>query len=131
MVLTQPDSSDSAPGAFVASISWYRTSSSNPVTAFATETKPSPVERLAIPATVLWQDHDPIFPFEWSDQLHAYFQDYTLERLSGIGHFTPLEATDRFAEAIKQRLRYSDADRGQGIVSTSGEAKAALANGGR
>jgi pimeloyl-ACP methyl ester carboxylesterase len=101
----------SAPGAFVASINWYRTSSSNPVTAFATETKPSPAERLAAPATVLWEDQDPIFPFEWSDHLDAFFQDYTLERLSGIGHFTLLEATDRFAEAIKRRLRNGDADR--------------------
>jgi pimeloyl-ACP methyl ester carboxylesterase len=101
----------SAPGAFVASINWYRASSSNPVTAFATETKPSPAERLATPTTVLWEDQDPIFPFEWSDQLDAFFQDYTLERLRGSGHFTPLEATDRFAEAIKQRLRNGDADR--------------------
>jgi len=93
-----------APGAFVASINWYRTSSSNPVTAFATESKPSPGERIATPTTVLWEDQDPIFPFKWSDQLDAFFQDYTLERLSGSGHFTPLEATDRFAEAIKQRL---------------------------
>ena len=103
----------SAPGAFVASINWYRTSSSNPVTAFATETKPSRAERIATPATVLWQDQDPIFPFEWSDQLDAFFQNYALERLSGVGHFTPLEATDRFAEAIKQRLQNSDADRGK------------------
>jgi len=39
-----------------------------------------------------------------SNQLDAFFEDYSLERLSGNGHFTPLEATDRFAEAIKQRL---------------------------
>jgi pimeloyl-ACP methyl ester carboxylesterase len=56
------------------------------------------------PTSILWQDQDAIFPYHWSDQLDAFFQDYTLERLSGIGHFTPLEATDRFAEAIKQRL---------------------------
>ncbi len=30
----------------------------------------------------------------WSDQLGTCFQDYTLERLSWIGHFTPLDATD-------------------------------------
>jgi hypothetical protein len=77
----------STPGAFVASINRYRTSSSNSVTAFATETKPSFAERLATPATVLWEDQDPIFPFEWSDQLDALFQDYTLERLSGIWTF--------------------------------------------
>ena len=93
----------SAPGAFIASINWYR-SSGNPVTAYAAETKPSPGERLATPTTILWQDQDAIFPYRWSDQLDVFFRNYTLERLNGIGHFTPLEATDRFAEAIKQRL---------------------------
>jgi pimeloyl-ACP methyl ester carboxylesterase len=57
-----------------------------------------------MPVTVLWEDRDAIFPFEWSDQLDAFFQDYTLERLSGIGHFTPIEATDQFAQAIGRRL---------------------------
>jgi pimeloyl-ACP methyl ester carboxylesterase len=93
----------SAPRAFIASVNWYR-SSGNPVTAYAAQTKPSPDTRLATPTTILWQDQDPIFLYRWSDQLDAFFQDYTLERLGGIGHFTPLEATDRFAEAIKQRL---------------------------
>jgi pimeloyl-ACP methyl ester carboxylesterase len=65
---------------------------------------PVPVKRLATPTTMLWQDQDPIFPYRCSDQLDAFFENYSLERLSGIGHFTPLEATDRFAEAIKQRL---------------------------
>jgi pimeloyl-ACP methyl ester carboxylesterase len=92
--------------------------------ALATETKRSPAERLATPATVLWEDQDPIFPFEWSDQLDAFFQDYTLERLGGIGHFTPLEATDRFAEAIKQRLRDADAHRSKASSAT----RAKLAN---
>jgi pimeloyl-ACP methyl ester carboxylesterase len=93
----------SPPGAFVASINWYRTSS-NPVTAFATEAMPPPSERLATPVTVLWEDQDAIFPFEWSDHLDAFFQDCTQERLSGVGHFTPLEATDRFVQAIRRRL---------------------------
>ena len=93
----------SARGAFIASVNWYR-SSSNPVTAYAAESRPSPGKRLATPTTILWQDQDPIFPYRWSNQLGAFFEDYSLERLSGTGHFTPLEATDRFAEAIKQRL---------------------------
>jgi pimeloyl-ACP methyl ester carboxylesterase len=93
----------SAPGAFVASVNWYRTSG-NPLTAYAAETVPPAGKRLATPTTILWQDQDAIFPYRWSDQLDAFFQDYTLERLSGIGHFTPLEATKRFAEAIRERL---------------------------
>ena len=31
--------------------------------------------------------------------------DYKIERLLGVGHFTPLEATDNFAAAIKERLK--------------------------
>jgi pimeloyl-ACP methyl ester carboxylesterase len=92
-----------APGAFIASVNWYR-SSSNPVTAYAAETKPSARDRLATPTTILWQDQDAIFPYRWSDRLDDFFQNYTLERLNGIGHFTPLEAPNRFAQAIKQRL---------------------------
>jgi pimeloyl-ACP methyl ester carboxylesterase len=93
----------SAPGAFIASVNWYR-SSSNPVTAYAAEIEPSPSERLVTPTTILWQDQDAIFPYRWSDRLDAFFKDYNLERLERVGHFTPLEATSRFAEAIKQRL---------------------------
>jgi pimeloyl-ACP methyl ester carboxylesterase len=110
----------SAPGAFIASINWYRTSS-NPVTAFATETKPRRDRRLAVPTTVLWEDQDPIFPYEWSKWLDDFFADYTLERLSGIGHFTPLEATDRFVKAIKQRLENirDDAERAEAAATSA------------
>jgi pimeloyl-ACP methyl ester carboxylesterase len=101
----------SAPGAFVASINWYRTSS-NPVTAFATETRPPRHQRLTVPTTVLWEEQDPIFPYEWSNRLDDFFADYTLERLSGVGHFTPLEAADRFVNAVKHRLEASPDDAG-------------------
>jgi hypothetical protein len=47
------------------------------VTAYAAETKPPPDKRLATPTTILWQDQDPIFPYRWSDQLDAFFHDYT------------------------------------------------------
>jgi pimeloyl-ACP methyl ester carboxylesterase len=93
----------SVPGAFTASMMWYR-SSGNPVTAYASELPPPPEERLSTPVSILWQAFDPIFPYAWSDHLSDFFTDYILERLDGIGHFTPLEATDRFAAAIKSRL---------------------------
>jgi pimeloyl-ACP methyl ester carboxylesterase len=93
----------SAPGAFTASMMWYR-SSGNPVTAYASELPPPPAERLSTPASVLWQEHDPIFPYAWSNRLSVFFANYSLERLNGVGHFTPLEATDRFAAAIRSRL---------------------------
>src|SRR5262249_54569055 len=56
--------------------------------------------RLTTPATILWQTCDAISPDAWSDRLDDFFTDYTLEKLPGIGHFTPLEATEKFAGAI-------------------------------
>jgi hypothetical protein len=50
----------SNPGAFTASLEWYR-SSGNPVTAYTQEERPNPSDRLATPTTILWQEHDPIF----------------------------------------------------------------------
>ena len=93
----------SPPGAFVAAAQWYR-SSSNPVTAYATETAPTREDRLTTPTTILWQDRDAIFPASWSDRLDDFFTNYTMEELAGIGHFTPLEATTRFANAIRRQL---------------------------
>jgi Carboxypeptidase regulatory-like domain len=93
----------SKPGAFTASLEWYR-SSGNPVTAYAKEERPNPSDRLATPTIILWQEHDPIFPIAWADQLDHFLASYKFERLSGVGHFTPLEATEKFAAAIIECL---------------------------
>jgi len=46
----------------------------------------------------------PIFPIAWADQLDHFLANYKFERLSGVGRFTPLEATEKFAAAIIERL---------------------------
>ena len=93
----------SPPGAFTASVGWYH-SSSSPDTAYVAEIAPEPAGRIDTPTTVLWQEFDAIFPREWSDRLDEYFTDVSLEMLDGVGHYTPLEAPDRLARAIKKRL---------------------------
>ena len=93
----------SPPGAFTASVGWYH-SSSSPDTAYVAEIAPEPAGRIDTPTTVLWQEFDPIFPREWSDRLDEFFTDVSLEMLDGVGHYTPLEAPDRLASAIKKRL---------------------------
>jgi pimeloyl-ACP methyl ester carboxylesterase len=93
----------SAPGSFVASIMWYR-SSGNPVTHYAQEKAPERNDRLSTPLRVLWQEHDPIFPLAWADRLDDFFTDYRFELLPGVGHFTPLEAPKAFANAIREFL---------------------------
>jgi pimeloyl-ACP methyl ester carboxylesterase len=92
-----------APGAFLASIAWYRAGAGTVATSLA-ETAPAPADRLATPTNVLWPEHDSLFPPAWSDRLDEFFVDVTLEWLDGVGHFSPLEAPGRFAQAILARL---------------------------
>jgi pimeloyl-ACP methyl ester carboxylesterase len=92
------------PGAFVASINWYRAGSGT-VARAAVEEPPSPEDRIAVPTTVLWQEHDPLFPPEWSDRVAEWFSDVDVRPLDGVGHYTPLEAPRTFAHAVRERLR--------------------------
>ena len=91
-----------APGALLASIAWYRAGSGT-VASSLVERPPAPDARLRTPTTVLWPEHDPLFPRAWSDRLDEFLADLTLEWLDGAGHFSPLEAPDRFAQAIVRR----------------------------
>ncbi len=89
-----------APGAFSASIGWYRAGSGMVATSLAEKT-PAPEDRIAVPTTILWPDHDPLFPPSWADRLEDFFSAATLQTLSGVGHFVPLEAAPQFAAAIR------------------------------
>ena len=60
------------PGAFTASVQWYRAGAGTAAAA-AAETTPAPEDRLATPAVVLWPEHDPLFPREWSDRIGEFF----------------------------------------------------------
>jgi len=89
-----------APGAFTASIGWYRSGSGTVATSLA-ERAPAPEDRISIPTTVLWPEHDPLFPPAWGDRLREFFAEVTRHELAGVGHFSPLEAPERFAAAIR------------------------------
>jgi pimeloyl-ACP methyl ester carboxylesterase len=85
----------SAPGAFLASVMWFRHPEGNPITYYANETKPAPSDRFSKNITILWPDSDPLFPTEWSDTLDDYYSDYRLHVMKNVGHFSPLEAPGR------------------------------------
>jgi pimeloyl-ACP methyl ester carboxylesterase len=85
------------PGAFAASIAWYRAGAGSVAAALAERV---PAEKIAAPTTVLWPEHDPLFPREWSDRIGEFFASAQLTWLDGAGHFSPLEAPDAFAAAI-------------------------------
>ena len=90
-----------APGAFAASISWYRAGAG---TVAASLAERAPEQKIAVPTTVLWPEHDPLFPPEWSDRIGEFFAAIALTRLDGAGHFSPLEAPGAFAAAVTAAL---------------------------
>ena len=96
-----------APGAFTASIGWYRAGSGT-VARSLDEVAPDPHERIAIPASILWPEHDPLFPQAWSDRLSDFFSSASLRHLSGVGHFLPIEAPHAFASAIRDLLEVDE-----------------------
>src|SRR5207249_10216553 len=81
----------SKPGAFTASIGWYRAGSGT-VAGSLVETTPDPRDRISVDTTVLWPEHDPLFPQAWGDRIDDFFGRAKLRTLSGVGHFVPVEA---------------------------------------
>jgi pimeloyl-ACP methyl ester carboxylesterase len=92
------------PGAFAASIAWYRAGAGSVATSL-TEQVPPPDQRIAVPTTVLWPAHDPLFPREWSDRIDDFFASAQLTLIDDVGHFTPLECPQDFAAAILAAVR--------------------------
>jgi pimeloyl-ACP methyl ester carboxylesterase len=87
----------SRPGAFDASIGWYRSrarSRSAETTAAAT----APL--IETPTEVLWGEQDPITPILFAESLDQSFSDFRLTRIRGVGHFGPLEASEKVAAAF-------------------------------
>ena len=87
------------PGAFTASVQWYRAGAGTAARA-ATETTPTPEDRLGTPTVVLWPEHDPLFPREWSDRIDEFFSQARLRLVDGVGHYAPLEYPSVIAEEV-------------------------------
>ncbi|RZT16060.1 pimeloyl-ACP methyl ester carboxylesterase [Mycobacterium sp. BK558] len=90
------------PGAFTASIAWYRAGAGT-IAQSLTELPPEQAIRIHAPTDVLWPGRDPLFPPSWSDRLEHYFTDVTLHTAPDAGHFTPLECPDAFARLLLER----------------------------
>ncbi|RLV48556.1 alpha/beta hydrolase [Nocardioides mangrovicus] len=87
------------PGAFVASIGWYR-AGGGMVARSMSEKVPAPEDRVSVPLHALWPSDDPLFPRAWSDRLEEFYTDVALEPVDGVGHFAPLEYPELFARAV-------------------------------
>lgn len=58
------------------------------------------VPPILLPTCVRWAEHDPIFPFAWTDRLHETFPDLDLAMFEGVGHFPHREDPERAASEI-------------------------------
>ena len=59
--------------------------------------KPAPIE---IETCVRWAEHDPLFPYAWTDRLGETFSNLDLAMFPGVGHFPHREDPDRAASEI-------------------------------
>lgn len=98
------------PGAFEASINWYRAGGGT-VDSAPRQQAPAPEDRLGLPVRVLWPELDPLFPQAFADRLEEFFSDITVTGVDGVGHFTPLEAPREFAALIDTAFRAGRASR--------------------
>lgn len=83
------------PGAFGASIAWYRARAARRERARA-----NPAEPVRIPVMALWGDRDPMRPLEHMEGFERTFPTSVTRVLHGVGHFVPAEAPNAVAEAI-------------------------------
>ena len=53
-----------------------------------------------VPTCVRWAQHDPLFPYAWTDRLGETFSNLDLAMFSDVGHFPHREDPDRAASEI-------------------------------
>lgn len=62
---------------------------------------------IAIPTCIRWAEHDPIFPYAWTDRLGETFSDLDWACFPGVGHFPHREDPDRAVQEISRFFRVS------------------------
>lgn len=85
------------PGAFDASIGWYRAGASARRAPATAATAAPPVTQ---PTAVLWGEQDPVIPIRLADRLEEFFTQSVFTPLPTAGHFIPLEASKETADAL-------------------------------
>jgi pimeloyl-ACP methyl ester carboxylesterase len=60
----------------------------------------SPLAPIEVPTCVRWAEHDPLFPYAWTDRLGETFAHLDLAMFPDVGHFPHRENPDRAASEI-------------------------------
>jgi pimeloyl-ACP methyl ester carboxylesterase len=86
------------PGNLVGGFAHYRATHAGRVAMMKGEA-PSQLH-IKVPTCVRWAEHDPLFPYAWTDRLGETFADLDLSMFPGVGHFAHREDPDRSATEI-------------------------------
>jgi hypothetical protein len=55
---------------------------------------------IGVPTCIRWAEHDPLFPYAWTDRLSETFANLDLAMFPDVGHFPHREDPDRAAAEI-------------------------------
>ncbi len=86
------------PGNLAGGFNYYRAAQPGRLAMIAGTAEPLPA--IATPTCVRWAEHDPLFPYAWTDRLGETFTDLDLAMFPGVGHFPHREDPDRAASEI-------------------------------
>lgn len=86
------------PGNLAGGFAHYRASHAGRVKMMQGEAPALPP--ITVPTCIRWAEHDPLFPYAWTDRLGETFSDLDLEMFPDVGHFPHREDPDRAAAEI-------------------------------
>jgi pimeloyl-ACP methyl ester carboxylesterase len=87
------------PGNLAGGFAHYRASHAGRVRMMLGETPK--LAAIDVPTCVRWAEHDPLFPYVWTDRLGETFSNLDLAMFPGVGHFPHREDPDRAASEIE------------------------------
>ena len=86
------------PGNLAGGFAHYRAAHPGRIAMMKGEAPPLPP--IKVPTCVRWAEHDPLFPYEWTDKLGETFARLDLAVFPGVGHFPHREDPNRAAKEI-------------------------------
>ncbi|MCA1401485.1 alpha/beta hydrolase [Bradyrhizobium sp. BRP56] len=86
------------PGNLAGGFAHYRASHAGRVKMMQGEAPALPP--IAVPTCIRWAEHDPLFPYAWTDRLGETFSNLDLGMFPDVGHFPHREDPDRSAAEI-------------------------------
>ncbi len=86
------------PGNLAGGFAHYRASHAGRVKMMQGEAPALPP--ITVPTCIRWAEHDPLFPYEWTDRLGETFSNLDLAMFPDVGHFPHREDPDRAATEI-------------------------------